>query len=82
LKTDNLLIVPRMLIGTEFWPQSLVDIAFVPCIDSARGEGSDWKGGLVLESESSGLQVGDEVRPPAAFIPGVLNWWSSRRVSR
>jgi hypothetical protein len=69
LKTDNL-IVPWILTGTESWPQPLVDIAFVPCIDSAGGEGSDWKGGLVLESESSGLQVGDEGETSSGIHPG------------
>ncbi len=45
LKTDNLLNVPRMLTGTKLWPQPLVDTVVVPCINSAGGEGCDWKGG-------------------------------------
>jgi hypothetical protein len=81
-RTDNILNVPRVLSRTELWPQPLVEIAIVPCIDSGGGEGCDWMGGPVEESEPSGLQVGDEGEALAAIFQGVLFWWSSRWVRR
>jgi hypothetical protein len=68
LKIDNL---PRVLSGTEFWPHLLEEIVIVPCIDSAGGERCDWKGGgPVLESDSSGLQVGVEGEASNDNLPG------------
>jgi hypothetical protein len=62
--------VPPVLSGTKLWHQPLVDTVVVPCIDSAGGEGCDWKGGPVSELESSGLQVEDEGEASSDNIPG------------
>lgn len=79
LRSVNVLNVPREMAGNEFWHQPLVDMAIVPCFESAGGEGCEWLGGPVVDSVSSGLQVGLLGEASRSLTPGVLVWWSSRR---
>jgi hypothetical protein len=69
LRSVNVLNVPREMAGYEFWHQPLVDMTIVPCFDSAGGEGCEWLGGPVVESESSGLQVGLLGEASRSFTP-------------
>jgi len=70
LRSVNVLNVPREMAGNELWHQPLVEMAIVPCIDSAGGEGCEWLGGPVVDSESSGLQVGLMGEASRSLTPG------------
>jgi hypothetical protein len=69
LRSVDMLSVPRELTGNVFGHQS-VDMEIVPCFGSARGEGSEWMGGPVVESVPPGLQVGLLGEASSSISPG------------